>query len=100
MVRAKIGIIGGSGLYEMDELQDRQEVNIETPFGEASDAYLLGTINGREVAFLSRHGRRFKGNRRMALQMKNVERKKPGELEAIRRHAKELRRRIDAGERI
>jgi deoxyribodipyrimidine photolyase-related protein len=50
--------------------------------------------------FLSRHGRRFKGNRRMALQMKNVDRKKPGELEAIRRQAKELRRRIDAGERI
>jgi len=57
MAKAKIGIIGGSGLYDMEELQDRREVNIETPFGEASDAYLLGTIGGRDVAFLSRHSR-------------------------------------------
>ncbi|MDP8214688.1 MAG: S-methyl-5'-thioadenosine phosphorylase [Candidatus Euphemobacter frigidus] len=57
MAEAKIGIIGGSGLYQMDELQNPREENIETPFGEPSDAYLLGTLNGREVAFLSRHGR-------------------------------------------
>ena len=57
MAEAKIGIIGGSGLYDMEELQDRREVNIDTPFGEPSDAYLLGKIAGREVAFLSRHRR-------------------------------------------
>ncbi len=57
MAEAKIGIIGGSGLYDMEELQDRREVNIDTPFGEPSDAYLLGNIAGREVAFLSRHSR-------------------------------------------
>ena len=57
MAEAKIGIIGGSGLYQMDELQNPREENVETPFGEPSDAYLLGTLNGREVAFLSRHGR-------------------------------------------
>ncbi len=55
--RAEIGIIGGSGLYEMKQLQDTREVDIQTPWGTASDNYLLGTISGRRVAFLSRHGR-------------------------------------------
>lgn len=54
--RAEIGIIGGSGLYDMAELADRREVRIETPFGESSGPYVLGTLRGRRVAFLPRHG--------------------------------------------
>ena len=53
----KIGIIGGSGLYEMEELTDVEHVSLETSFGDPSDAYVLGTLNGVRVAFLSRHGR-------------------------------------------
>ena len=55
--RAEIGIIGGSGLYSMNELTDTQEADIETPWGTPSDNYLLGTLAGRRVAFLARHGR-------------------------------------------
>ena len=55
MVEAKIGIIGGSGLYQMDSLKDIQEVRLETPFGSPSDAFILGTLDGTTVAFLSRH---------------------------------------------
>jgi 5'-methylthioadenosine phosphorylase len=54
---AEIGIIGGSGLYAMPGLTDTSEVHLETPFGKPSDAYVLGTLEGRKVAFLSRHGR-------------------------------------------
>ena len=54
---AEIGIIGGSGLYNMSALEDRNEVNVETPWGMPSDAYVLGTLGGRKVAFLARHGR-------------------------------------------
>jgi 5'-methylthioadenosine phosphorylase len=57
MPEARIGVIGGSGLYEMEELTDRREVEISTPFGEPSDAFILGTLEGKSVAFLSRHGR-------------------------------------------
>ena len=53
----KIGIIGGSGLYEMEELTDVENASLKTPFGDPSDAYVLGTLNGIRVAFLSRHGR-------------------------------------------
>ncbi len=56
-MEAEIGIIGGSGLYDMAELEDRQEAVIETPFGNCSDSYLLGTLQGKRVAFLARHGR-------------------------------------------
>ena len=52
----QIGIIGGSGLYDMAELTDREERTIETPFGEPSAPYVLGTLRGRRVAFLARHG--------------------------------------------
>jgi 5'-methylthioadenosine phosphorylase len=52
---AEIGIIGGSGLYSMPGLTDVREVNQETPFGDPSDAYVLGTLEGRKVAFLARH---------------------------------------------
>jgi 5'-methylthioadenosine phosphorylase len=51
-----IGIIGGSGLYDMAELTDREERTVETPFGEPSGPYLLGTLRGKRVAFLARHG--------------------------------------------
>ncbi len=53
----RIGIVGGSGLYDMDALVDRREVQLETPWGRPSDAYIVGRIEGREVAFLARHGR-------------------------------------------
>jgi len=53
----KIGIIGGSGLYEMAGLSNTREVRIQTPFGDPSDALVVGTLEGRRVAFLARHGR-------------------------------------------
>ena len=53
----RIGIVGGSGLYNMKALEERREVQIETPWGAPSDAYVVGKIAGREVAFLARHGR-------------------------------------------
>ena len=51
-----IGIIGGSGLYDMAELTDREERTVETPFGPPSGPYVLATLRGRRVAFLARHG--------------------------------------------
>ncbi len=57
MAEAKIGIIGGSGLYKMDALKDVEEMQIQTPFGSPSDAVILGTLGGARVAFLARHGR-------------------------------------------
>ena len=57
MQRAEIGIIGGSGLYSMPGLTNMEEVTVQTPFGEPSDAFVLGTMEGRKVAFLARHGR-------------------------------------------
>ena len=56
-IPVKIGIIGGSGLYQMEALTDVQEINIETPFGKPSDALIVGKISGVPVAFLARHGR-------------------------------------------
>ena len=53
----KIGIIGGSGLYHMAGLSNTKEVRVKTPFGDPSDAIVTGTLEGRRVAFLSRHGR-------------------------------------------
>jgi 5'-methylthioadenosine phosphorylase len=55
--QAEIGIIGGSGLYSMPGLTDTQEVRLTTPFGDPSDTYVLGMLEGRQVAFLTRHGR-------------------------------------------
>ena len=57
MEQVKIGIIGGSGLYQMPELTDITEVEVETPFGRPSDAFIIGTLEGERVAFLPRHGR-------------------------------------------
>lgn len=52
----QIGIIGGSGLYDMADVTDRSEVTLQTPFGDPSGPFLLGTLRGRRVAFLARHG--------------------------------------------
>jgi 5'-methylthioadenosine phosphorylase len=57
MVHADIGVIGGSGLYEMEGLADVQEVDIMTPFGKPSDTIIVGTLQSQRVAFLPRHGR-------------------------------------------
>jgi 5'-methylthioadenosine phosphorylase len=57
MTEAEIGIIGGSGLYRMAGLECGRDVRVTTPFGRPSDAYVLGVLEGREVAFLSRHSR-------------------------------------------
>src|ERR1700682_901207 len=54
---AAIGIIGGSGLYSMPGLKDAREIRVKTPFGEPSDAIVLGMLEGKRVAFLARHGR-------------------------------------------
>ncbi len=54
---AEIGIIGGSGLYSMAGLKDTREIRVKTPFGEPSEAIVLGTLEGKRVAFLARHGR-------------------------------------------
>ena len=57
MAEAEIGVIGGSGLYEMEQLTGVEEVRLETPFGAPSDNFVIGTLGGRRVAFLPRHGR-------------------------------------------
>lgn len=57
MQQAEIGIIGGSGLYSMPGLLNATERSVSTPFGEPSDAFVLGELDGRQVAFLARHGR-------------------------------------------
>ncbi len=57
MEQIKIGIIGGSGLYDMPELTGREEIRVETPFGPTSDHLIVGKVKGRRVVFLSRHGR-------------------------------------------
>lgn len=55
--RARVGVMGGSGLYAMEELRDVREVRVSTPFGEPSDAITLGSLDGVRVAFLPRHGK-------------------------------------------
>ncbi len=57
MTQALIGILGGSGLYDMEALTDVLELHIDTPFGSPSDAIVRGTVDGVSVAFLARHGR-------------------------------------------
>jgi 5'-methylthioadenosine phosphorylase len=57
MEKVNIGIIGGSGLYQMPELENVREVPVETPFGKPSDAFIIGELNGVTVAILPRHGR-------------------------------------------
>jgi 5'-methylthioadenosine phosphorylase len=53
----RVGIIGGSGLYQMPELTNVEEVKVDTPFGPPSDSFIVGTLEGERVAFLPRHGR-------------------------------------------
>src|SRR6184192_3054349 len=57
MPKAEIGIIGGSGLYNMPGLERARGVRVATPFGWPSDAFVVGELEGRRVAFLARHGR-------------------------------------------
>src|SRR2546425_480906 len=57
MAKAEIGVIGGSGLYRMEALEELEEYAVSTPFGEPSDKYVIGNLGGRKVAFLARHGR-------------------------------------------
>ncbi len=57
MAQATIGVIGGSGLYQMDGLTDVEEVRVDTPFGPPSDSISIGTLEGVRIAFLPRHGR-------------------------------------------
>lgn len=57
MAEAEIGIIGGTGLYQMEGLADVRRVEVDTPFGLPSDSFVIGTLEGHRVAFLARHGR-------------------------------------------
>ncbi|MDJ0844707.1 S-methyl-5'-thioadenosine phosphorylase [Crocosphaera sp.] len=57
VTQAKIGILGGSGLYKMDALEEVEEIYLDTPFGKPSDGFILGKLEGVSVAFLARHGR-------------------------------------------
>lgn len=66
MEKVTIGIIGGTGLYEMAQLTERSEITVETPFGAPSDSLILGSLSGKRVAFLSRHGR---GHRHMPTEL-------------------------------
>jgi len=55
--RVEIGILGGTGLYEIEGVKNLREIRLRTPFGDPSDAYIIGTLEGKRVVFLSRHGR-------------------------------------------
>ncbi len=55
--RGRVGLIGGSGVYDLSAIEDLREERLDTPFGKPSDAYMTGTLSGVPVAFLSRHGR-------------------------------------------
>ena len=57
MAEVRIGVIGGSGLYKMEEMEVLEERRIDTPFGEPSDPFIIGRLDGKSVAFLPRHGR-------------------------------------------
>ena len=57
MAEAKVGVIGGTGLYQLEGMTKVKELKVKTPFGDPSDAIILGEIDGVKVAFLPRHGR-------------------------------------------
>ncbi|GAI10218.1 unnamed protein product, partial [marine sediment metagenome] len=57
MAEAKIGVIGGSGLYEIEGMTEVKEVRVKTPFGDPSDAITIGSLEGTRIAFLPRHGK-------------------------------------------
>ena len=63
MPTAKIGVIGGSGLYEIEGISGVEEVSLNTPFGKPSDKIVVGKLEGVSVAFLPRHGRHRIGHR-------------------------------------
>ncbi len=67
--RARLGVIGGSGLYQMEGLEEIEEVHVDTPFGAPSDALVLGRLGGERVAFLPRHG---KGHRLLPSEIPNL----------------------------
>ena len=56
MTTAEIGVIGGSGFYALEELRDAERIEVETPFGAPSGPIVAGTLEGRRVAFIARHG--------------------------------------------
>lgn len=66
--KVRIGVIGGSGVYDIEALQDVRQVRVHTPFGDPSDDIVIGTLSGRRVAFLPRHGR---GHRIMPHELNN-----------------------------
>ena len=55
MEQVEVGVIGGSGLYAMEALEDIREVTLETPYGPPSDSFMVGKVGGVSVAFLARH---------------------------------------------
>ncbi|MBV7329010.1 MTAP family purine nucleoside phosphorylase [Chloroflexi bacterium TSY] len=55
--KIRFGVIGGSGVYQMEALENVEEIALETPFGAPSDHFVVGTLHGQRVAFLARHGR-------------------------------------------
>lgn len=57
MVEARVGVIGGTGMYQLEGLTDIEEVSLDTPFGKPSDSFVVGRLDGVRVAFLPRHGR-------------------------------------------
>ena len=57
MEKIELGIIGGSGLYDIEGIKNLQPVALDTPFGQPSDEYMVGELNGKKIAFLPRHGR-------------------------------------------
>ncbi len=69
MEPVRIGVLGGTGVYELSALHDVEEIELDTPFGPPSDSYILGTLDGQRVAFLSRHGR---GHRISPTQLKTT----------------------------
>jgi 5'-methylthioadenosine phosphorylase len=66
--KVSIGVIGGSGIYEMESLTDLREIRVKTPFGDPSDVIVIGSLAGRRIAFLPRHGR---GHRIMPHELNN-----------------------------
>ena len=64
MSKAEIGVLGGSGLYDLAGLDAVETLEIDTPFGAPSDPVLVGVVEGRRVAFLARHGRGHRPSRR------------------------------------
>jgi 5'-methylthioadenosine phosphorylase len=94
LAQAEIGIIGGSGLYSMPGLENIHEVPLDTPFGAPSDPYVLGTLAGKKVAFLARHGR---GHRILPTELNGSlkEEHKPGEFLVVDQFVDRTRHRVD-----